>query len=128
MAEAERLTLLDGHEAGGRGHAPELFEEIGLATRFQERFQLGVGGEVIVDDAFSLCGHEHDVVDTGRQGLFDAVLDDRLVDERQHLFRLRLGSGQEAGAEAGGGKDGFADRLRHGDPSAGIVPYVLLLG
>ena len=41
--------------------------------------------------------------------LFDAVLDDRLVDQRQHFLRLRLGGRQETGAEAGGGEDGFAD-------------------
>ena len=49
---------------------------------------------------------------------FDAVLDDRLVDQRQHFLGLRLGGGQEAGAETGGGEDGFADG-RHG----GIVTY-----
>ena len=43
----------------------------------------------------------------------DAVLNDRLVDERQHFLRLRLGGRQEAGAEAGGGKDGFADGGAH---------------
>ena len=45
---------------------------------------------------------------------FDAVLDDRLVDERQHFFRLRLGGRQEPGAETGGGEDGFADGDAHG--------------
>ena len=40
----------------------------------------------------------------------DAVLDDRLVDQRQHLFRLRLGGGKEPGAEAGGGEHSFADK------------------
>ena len=34
----------------------------------------------------------------GRDGLFDAVLDDRLVDERKHFFWLRLGRGKESGA------------------------------
>src|SRR5690606_16127759 len=44
----------------------------------------------------------------GRDGFLDAVLDDRLVDQRQHLLRLRLGGRQEPRTEAGGGKDGFA--------------------
>ena len=47
--------------------------------------------------------------DAGGDRFFDAVLDDRLVDQRQHLLRLRLGGGKESGAETGGGKDGFAD-------------------
>ena len=42
--------------------------------------------------------------------LLDAVLDDRLVDQRQHLLGLRLGGRQEARAEAGGGEDGLANR------------------
>ena len=45
----------------------------------------------------------------GGDRFLDAVLDDRLVDERQHFFRLRLGGGEKAGAETGGGKDGFSD-------------------
>ena len=43
-------------------------------------------------------------------GLLDAVLDDRLVDEDEHLFRLRLGGGQKPGAESGGREDGLANR------------------
>ena len=41
-------------------------------------------------------------------GFFDAVLDDGLVDERQHFFGLRFGCGKKSGAEAGGGEDDFA--------------------
>jgi len=46
-------------------------------------------------------------------GLFDAVLNDRLVDDRQHLFGLRLGGGQESGTETSGGENGLADFSRH---------------
>ena len=48
----------------------------------------------------------------GGHRLLDAVLDDRLVDQRQHLLGLRLGRGQEAGAPAGGREDGFTDAHR----------------
>ena len=47
-----------------------------------------------------------------RDRLLDAVLDDRLVDERQHLLRLRLCCGQEPRAETGGGENGLANLLR----------------
>ena len=46
----------------------------------------------------------------GGKGLLDAVLDDRLVDERQHLLGLGLGGRQEAGAQTRDGKDGLANR------------------
>src|SRR5690349_24243586 len=36
---------------------------------------------------------------TGRDRLFDAVLNDRLVDERQHLFGLRFGRSEEHTSE-----------------------------
>ena len=39
--------------------------------------------------------------DAGGVGLLDGVLDQGLVDDRQHLLGLRLGGGEKAGAEAG---------------------------
>ena len=48
-----------------------------------------------------------DVVDAGRDRLFDDVLDRRLVDDGEHLLRHRLGGGKEAGAKAGRGNDGL---------------------
>ena len=45
--------------------------------------------------------------------LLHHVLDGRLVDDRQHLLRLRLGGGEEPGAQTGGGDDGLAD-VGHG--------------
>jgi hypothetical protein len=48
---------------------------------------------VILDGVLAATRHEDDIRDAGRQRLLDAVLDDRLVDERQHLFRLRFGGG-----------------------------------
>ena len=80
-----------------------------LAARLEEGLELDGDVEVILDRVLAAAGDEDDVVDAGRDRLLDAVLDDRLVDERQHLLRLRLGGGQEAGAEAGGGEHGFAD-------------------
>ena len=70
--------------------------------------------EVILDRVLAAAGDEDDVVDAGRDRLLDAVLDDRLVDQRQHFLRLRFRGGKEARAEAGGGEDGFADDGCHG--------------
>ena len=47
-------------------------------------------------------------------GLFHAVLNDRLVDQRQHFLRLSFGGGQETRAQAGGGENGFANFHLHG--------------
>jgi hypothetical protein len=64
---------------------------------------------VILDRVLPAAGDDDDVGEAGRHRLLDHVLDDRLVHERQHLFRLRLGGGKEARAEARGGEDGLAD-------------------
>ena len=61
----------------------------------------------------------------GGQRLLHRVLDERLVDDRQHLLRARLGGGQEARAAPGHRKHGGADhRLRthpHRDLSRSTV-------
>ncbi len=80
-----------------------------LAPGLEERLELDRDVEVVLDRVLAAAGDEDDVVHARGDRLFDAVLDDRLVHQHQHLFRLRLGGGQEAGAEAGGGEDGFAD-------------------
>ena len=65
--------------------------------------------EVVLDRVLALAGHDDDRGEARRHGLLDHVLDDRLVDERQHLLGLRLRGRQEAGAEPGGRKHGLAD-------------------
>ena len=80
-----------------------------LAARLEERLELDRHVEVVLDRVLAAAGDEDDVVDARGDRLFDAVLDDRLVDERQHFLRLGLGRGEEPGAEAGGRKHGFAN-------------------
>ena len=51
------------------------------------------------------------MLDAGLAGLIDDMLNERPVDHRQHFLRHGFGRGQEAGAEPGDGKDGFADEF-----------------
>jgi hypothetical protein len=74
--------------------------------------ELVVEVEVILDRALLAAGDDDDLLDAGRDRLLDGVLDDRLVDQRQHLLRLRLRGGQEASAPAGGREDSLADAHR----------------
>src|SRR3954464_1666328 len=80
-----------------------------LAARGQRRIELEHPVEMIFDDTFVAAGDKDEVLDAGFPGLVIDVLDQRLVDDRQHFLRHRLGGGQDAGAEAGNGKYGFAD-------------------
>src|SRR5205823_4936606 len=80
-----------------------------LAAGLEKRFELHRDVEVILDGVLSAARDEDDVRDARADGFFNAVLDDRLVDERQHFLRLRFGGREESGAEAGGGEHGLAD-------------------
>ena len=51
--------------------------------------------EVVFHGAFAATGDDDDVFDAGGNSLFDAVLNDGLVDEGQHLLGDDLGGGQE---------------------------------
>ena len=61
---------------------------------------------MILDGPLLAVRDDDDVLDAGCDGLFDRVLDHRLVDERHHLLRLRLGGRKEPGAPPGGGQHG----------------------
>src|SRR5439155_16272328 len=52
-------------------------------------------------------------VDARGHRFLDAVLDDRLVDQRQHFLRLSLGRRKKPRAQPRGGEHGFADRGSH---------------
>ena len=75
--------------------------------------ELGDAVEVVGERVLVAADDHQDVVDAGGDRLFDDVLDRRLVDDGQHLFRHRLGGGEEAGAEPGCGDDGLDGGIGH---------------
>ena len=125
VAQAERFTLTDVREVDQVRDVPNLGEQLFLAARLEERLELDRDVEMILDRVLAASGDQDDVGDAGRDRLFDAVLDDWLVDERQHLFRLRLGRREKPRAESCGRKDGFAQwRSHHGHGTSGAAPSV----
>lgn len=110
VAEAERLALADVMDAGqarGIAHGVEAYR---VALGREDLLQLEGVVEVVLDGPLVAAGDHQDVVESGRGGLLDDVLDGRLVDDREHLLRRRLGRRQESGAEPGGRDDCLADR------------------
>ena len=107
-AQGRRLSDVDAGDVL-RDHAAHQFEERLLVGRFQLGLELVGLVEMVFDGALVAAGDEDHFGDAGRDRFFDGVLDQRLVDDRQHLLRLRLGGGKEAAAQAGDGKDGFTD-------------------
>ena len=68
---------------------------------------------MIVDRALAPAGDKKELLDAGGFRLLDRVMDERLVDDRQHFLRHRLGRGQKASAQPGDRENGFADTLMH---------------
>jgi hypothetical protein len=64
---------------------------------------------MIFDGLLAAPGDDDDLIATGGHGLFHAVLNDGLVDQREHFFGLGFGGGEKARAQAGGGENSFAD-------------------
>src|SRR5262249_5529963 len=88
-------------------------EHLFLASRLEQMLQLEADIEVIFYRRLASSGDDDDIRHPGVHHLFDAVLDERLVDKRQHFFWLGLGSGQESSAEAGGREHGFTNLGYH---------------
>src|SRR3989454_7224233 len=86
-----------------------LFPYTTLFRSVQVVLQLEGGVEVVLDRTLAATGHDDDLRKARRHRLLDDVLDHRLVDQREHLFRLGLRRRQEPGAEPGGGEHGFAN-------------------
>jgi hypothetical protein len=84
-------------------------EQLQLAGVLQFVFELKGGVEMVFDGALVAAGHEDHLADAGVIGLFNGVLDQGLVDHRQHFFGLGLGGRQKTGSQAGNRKDGFGD-------------------
>ena len=65
--------------------------------------------EVILDGTLVTAGDEDHLPDPGGGGLLHGVLDQRLVDDRQHLLRARLGRREESCTAAGDREHGRSD-------------------
>ena len=68
---------------------------------------------MVFDGGFAAASDDDDVLDTGVQCFFHAVLDDGLVNQRQHLFWLSFRGGEKTGAQPGGWKHGLAHLCGH---------------
>ena len=116
MAETQglRLTDVDALHAG-RNDALDDLQKFVLALFGQFALELGIGVEVVFDRALVAARHEDHFGHPRGGRLLHGVLDERLVDDREHFLRHGLGGRQESRAETVDGKDDFADGL-HGNP------------
>ncbi|MNE61699.1 hypothetical protein D3C80_1569310 [compost metagenome] len=75
-------------------------------------FQLVADVEVVFQGALAATGDDGDFAQTSIQCFFNAILDQWLVDHRQHFLGHGFGSGQEASAVAGRREQAFFDHIR----------------
>ena len=111
VAEAERFGLAGEGDLGELRDGACDLEQRGLVLGGERGFELGGPVEVVFHRGLAAAGDDDDLGAAGGYSLFDAVLDERLVDEAEHLFGRGFGGGEEAGAQACGGEHGFADLL-----------------
>jgi hypothetical protein len=106
MAKASSPTKARAH----RRHPRFLqhLERVQLATLSQCGFQLIGDVEMVDQRGLAAAGDQAELVDPGGARLVHRVLDQRLVDDREHLLGHRFRGRQEPRAEPGDGQHGFA--------------------
>ena len=109
MAQPQRLLLADIGDVDHVRDAADDRQQVLLAARFQQVFQLEADVEMIFDGGFAAAGDDDDVLNARVERLLHAVLDNGLVHDGQHLFGLGLGGGKEAGAKPGGWENCFSN-------------------
>jgi len=89
------LTHIEAVDVARLDAAHEIEQRL-LAARHQFGFDLVRLVEVIFDSPLAAAGDEDHFGHARGDRLFDCILDQGLVDHRQHLFGTRLGGGEEA--------------------------------
>ena len=109
MAQPQRFRLTDVAKVGERGDVSHLAQELCFAAALEIFFQFDGAVEVIFDCAFAPSCDDDNVFDPGGDRFFYRILNQRLVDERQHFFGRSFRRRKEASAKACGWNHGFAD-------------------
>ena len=102
VAQAQRLRLahVDALHVVGLDAAHDV-EQFLLTRLFEGYLEFESHVKVVFDRPLVAAGDEDHLAHAGGIGFLHRVLDQRFVHHGQHLLGLRLGGGQEAGAETG---------------------------
>ena len=115
MAETERRLLAREAGRAGGGQVVHQGGVFGLFAAPLERvLELVVGVEMILDDALVAASDKDEMLNPSLPRLVHDILEDRPVDDGQHLLWNRLGRRQETGPETSDGQYGFANGFVHG--------------
>ena len=102
MTKPQRLLLpREDGIACPKGGFARLLEFARLAALLQGGLELVGRIEMILQRTLVAAGDENELLDAGCQAFLDRILDERPVDDREHLLRHGLGGGQKAGTQTG---------------------------
>jgi hypothetical protein len=88
---------------------PDQIQFPGFAALLENLLEFEGMIEMILHQVLAASGDQHELIDPRGFRFFDGVLDQGLVDDRQHFLGHALGCRQEPRAETGHGQDGFTD-------------------
>ena len=92
VTQPGRLLLSDIlHSPGTMHHRLDKAQRVALALGLQGGLKLKGVIKVILDGGLVAPGDEDELLNTGRCGFLNRILDQRLVDHRQHFLGHRLG-------------------------------------
>ena len=109
MSQAQRLFLTHVGHVDHVGNLAYDLEQVVLAFFFEHLLQFVADVEMIFDRALAASSDNDDLVASGRHCLFHPILNDGLIDQRQHLFRLSFGGREKARTQSGSGENRFAN-------------------
>lgn len=109
MGDAEWLVLGKIVKASERGRPLNVQEHLGVARRAQRAFEPSAVAKVLLDRFLAVGDHKDDIRDPGGNRLLNRVLDERLVDYRQHLFGDSFRCWEHAGTKTRRKDDGLCD-------------------
>ncbi|MNT26671.1 hypothetical protein D3C72_1622640 [compost metagenome] len=114
VSQAQSLGLGDEDRAHAfRQHMADQFELLVLARALELLLQLVGLVEIVGDSVLVTVGDEHQGVTARFDRLIHGVLDQRPIDDRQHLLRHRLGCRKKTRAQTCYWKYRLANALAH---------------
>ena len=84
-----------------------------LALLFKQRLELDAAIEMVLDRALAAACHEDELLNACGACLINGILNERPVNDRQHLFRQGFGGRQKPGSHTTHGKYRLADAIGH---------------
>ncbi len=108
VAIPQRFILPDENKFCQLGNAVNLFQLFQFIFFLEHLFKFTRIIEMVFDRPLIPTGHENNLLNSGGDHLLDNVLDDRLIDNGEHFFRLGDCHRQKPRAETGHGNDDLA--------------------